>query len=909
MTRTRSPRRRALGRHGSAAAFLARSLRGLLAVAALGALVVGVPWALAHFVGWPLPDHLPSRDEVQGTVMGPLGPDLLLDLLACLCWVAWAAFTLDLVLCVVEAARRLTLPDISSARPTRAVAAVLVTAVLVAVLGNRVLADTAGSVAATAGPAPGATPQIVVAGQHWSEQADQRVALLAAAGKAARPRSVVVRAPLGGVHDSLWRIAERTLGDGRRWPEIFELNRGMRQPPGTVFTRPSLIYPGQELALPPEGGAGQRAEPQGTVRAQLPPPPPLSSAGSMAGRDRPATAAEGRSQLDGAIVGGFVAAALGAVLLAARRRSRRRYRPGSGSRDDLASPPIVRRLEFDHLRDIDNEYDAETDDIDRRVDREVEIEVAPSTIPRKIPPPPVRRRSAGGGDGRDIALALASLRGLGLVGEGAPAALRALLVAILLNPERRGQGPTVVVPEGSLRNIVSLELRPDALPPAVQVTAELGTALDLIEKETLRRSAHPDVDGSTWPPVALVTTAPADDGRLQAVLDDGAQVGIVGLLLGQWVPGVTAYVRQDGTISATSPGPGEDLRGRQLFRLDDRETADLFDLLRAADRAPAVERPSDDVDLEITATPGAPPVGRYETGSGTSAEWDEGRPDVREDAGFTGDPDTCPAQPRPVEITVFGPPSVCLHDSEPGAEPRDITAQLQPRTRELLVFLALHPAGATREGLAAAMWPASSVDRISNALNTALTRLRRSVEEATGGTLSEIVLTGEGRFRLDGDLVSTDFDPFDAALHARRLAATAAERLCADQSIVDAYGGTLADGMSSDWTETAREGIRRDALDAVASLARALVEDDPQRTLDLLEVARAFDPHNEAVYRDIMRLQTRLGMSDAVPRTLALLATRLAELDDIPSPQVVDLASRLADGATGRAVPLGTESS
>jgi hypothetical protein len=41
-------------------------------------------------------------------------------------------------------------------------------------------------------------------------------------------------------------------------------------------------------------------------------------------------------------------------------------------------------------------------------------------------------------------------------------------------------------------------------------------------------------------------------------------------------------------------------------------------------------------------------------------------------------------------------------------------------------------------------------------------------------------------------------------------------------------------------------GCRRDALDAVAALARALVDDDLEQTLDLLELARAFDPHNTA---------------------------------------------------------------
>ena len=43
--------------------------------------------------------------------------------------------------------------------------------------------------------------------------------------------------------DCLWTIAEKHLGSGYRWKEIYELNRDS-------IENPSLIYPGQELELP-----------------------------------------------------------------------------------------------------------------------------------------------------------------------------------------------------------------------------------------------------------------------------------------------------------------------------------------------------------------------------------------------------------------------------------------------------------------------------------------------------------------------------------------------------------------------------------------------------------------------------------------------------------------------------------
>lgn len=43
--------------------------------------------------------------------------------------------------------------------------------------------------------------------------------------------------------DNLWKIAEKTLGSGARYPEIFEANKPM-------LTDPDKIYPGQVLRIP-----------------------------------------------------------------------------------------------------------------------------------------------------------------------------------------------------------------------------------------------------------------------------------------------------------------------------------------------------------------------------------------------------------------------------------------------------------------------------------------------------------------------------------------------------------------------------------------------------------------------------------------------------------------------------------
>jgi soluble lytic murein transglycosylase-like protein len=50
--------------------------------------------------------------------------------------------------------------------------------------------------------------------------------------------------------DTLSGIAQRTLGDGDKYPELFKLNENKTETDGRAFTDPNLIYPGWTIALP-----------------------------------------------------------------------------------------------------------------------------------------------------------------------------------------------------------------------------------------------------------------------------------------------------------------------------------------------------------------------------------------------------------------------------------------------------------------------------------------------------------------------------------------------------------------------------------------------------------------------------------------------------------------------------------
>ncbi len=148
---------------------LLRLVGALAALAALAALLVGVPWGLVTFIGWPLPDHLPTGDEIEAALLNPLSVTMLLDLLACIAWPVWLAFVLDVARCVPDAVRGVRPPAIG---PVHALAGLLVAAAAFGLLPPR-------APVAAAGPVPPVQPRLpwrstVSAGHGARRGADRR---------------------------------------------------------------------------------------------------------------------------------------------------------------------------------------------------------------------------------------------------------------------------------------------------------------------------------------------------------------------------------------------------------------------------------------------------------------------------------------------------------------------------------------------------------------------------------------------------------------------------------------------------------------------------------------------------------------------------------------------------------------
>lgn len=843
--------------------------RGLLALGLLSALTAGLPWGLVHFVGWPLPHHVPTWDEVQMSLLSPMSGQFFIDTLAIICWIAWFFFVLSMLRSVVDIANGIAWTPRRARGPFQALTATLIGAVVLTLLSDRAFAAPA---AGDRAHEPTAAVVVAPSTPGVAEQRDDSPAAseLVMDRAAPAPPGLVrvadeVRLPHNGIYDSLWRIAERIYGPGGgdRWPELYQLNRGVEQADGRSLTNPDLVRPGWKIAayVPEPAEAPPSAE--------VPATPPNPAPSEEVAEPRRKLSEPGLDLMTGVYVSLGLAGAISTAIVAMQMRRRRRYRIGSGKRSDLHRPvaPVVQALRVGH----ETTQDRQSDDTEfvhfgsRRPNVQLTAEgvLEPSGDPLRLPALAGTRR------GREFAVDLASTRGLGLSGPGAAAAARALLLH-LLTAQETDATCRVLVPADDLYLIFG-GVEAHELPHTVEVVASLDTALDEMEAVLLTR-ARQALDGLLRASDAVVLVSRSvghTERRLQAVLDNGSALGLAGILLGQWRPGATVIVRADGTVSATSPGLGDELVGARLFNLPTADAADLLAVLREAE----AQIGPDGVDDNVRSIP--------------DARLPEPRASTVPDAATAG---SAPAAVScRLTVEVFG--RFQLVFAPAGSEDVDLSGLLTPKQREVLVHLALHPQGVRREVLNEAVWPGSRPPRPYNSFHNTLSVLRRLVTDATSGSMANFVMNSDGRYQLNPELVEVDFWMLQQLLG--NAGAPGADRKTCLQRAVALYDGDLAEDVLSSWIEPFRESARRDVLDALSALINEHGDADPLRVLVLLERARQLDPYNEGVYRQIMSTQAELGQLAAVPRTLALLTATLGEIDEEPSPATRDLAEFL----------------
>ncbi|WP_454860646.1 LysM peptidoglycan-binding domain-containing protein [Promicromonospora soli] len=249
----------------------ARVVRGLGAALLLVALVVGIPIGL-WILGGPVWTGPVSLNRVISTLSSPdVTGSVLLGLVKVVGWIGWLTFAIAVVIEVVAALRGRHSPHVRGLGAQQRAAAVLVGAVITMLVAapsvapamaapSPVEAGATGTVA-TAPAASDATAPVVVSGAI--EKAGERA-------RADEAPSATYTVQPG---DSLWRIAEQTLGDGARFKQIADLNYGVPQADGNALDAGHWIEPGWVLRLPVEASGASvetddTADDDGTVDVQ-----------------------------------------------------------------------------------------------------------------------------------------------------------------------------------------------------------------------------------------------------------------------------------------------------------------------------------------------------------------------------------------------------------------------------------------------------------------------------------------------------------------------------------------------------------------------------------------------------------------------------------------------------------------
>ncbi|CAM5269987.1 BTAD domain-containing putative transcriptional regulator [Streptomyces griseomycini] len=250
-------------------------VKAFLALVALLVLVVGVPLALATAAGWPLP----SSFEPMEWLRADLSVSTFLDILTFVVWLAWAQFTACVLVEMKAALSGVGVPGrVPGAGPSQLLARQLVAALLLvgaaagsftpglSQLGQSLEGNQRPTVAA-AQQTPGIFAQqqerAAGAAAALAEQASHAAAHADAGGGTAKrgdTKFYRIQPPEGRHHDSLWEIAERHLGDGRRYKEIFDLNKDRIQPDGSRLSEASLIRPGWIMEMPGDARGGDLVE-------------------------------------------------------------------------------------------------------------------------------------------------------------------------------------------------------------------------------------------------------------------------------------------------------------------------------------------------------------------------------------------------------------------------------------------------------------------------------------------------------------------------------------------------------------------------------------------------------------------------------------------------------------------------
>lgn len=915
---TRPPERRSVG-------------QAVLSALALLILIAGVPVLLVVLTGPPpVPTGWPTRESLTQ----PIGIGALITVLTVVVWLAWLHFVVCVIAEFANAVRGRGLPrSIPLGGGSQRLARVLVSALIVTGIAAGQAAAGPGAGGNDVDPMSQVRITHTVAVDHDGTeppraQAQDPTRILGSSGEVsgkgdplAGKKVYVVKAPHGHHHDSLWDIAEKHLADGRRYKEIYELNKDRLQADGQRLELARLIMPGWVLIMPEDATGVERVPLDSVEVGQNDKDKPTKTADKTGdktgddGTERPGVDLGGDNSGDGSdrgpgdrgqpdtsptstdprwqlpndlLGGGLVAAGLLSLLLLERRR-RRGVDPGPAT----AAAEVALRVGADPdrallldraLRALVGQCEAAGQGLPPVFavvagDQQIDLLLAPPQTDPPAPWQPVdggRRwrlhRSAVPDDvaGPAPYPALVCL-GRDSDGQDLLIDLEAASGAVSI------QGDSVVAREVATSVAVQLAINPwgdqlnvtaSALPDALgQVLAErlqvvpdieaLVPAFEQGSATTEVLAGRVSRSADDIPQYVVLGAPPGDDAARRLSMLAGRTRAGFGVLVAGPIPGARWQLHVDE--SGTLRIPALDLVV-EAGRLGEVTVGLLTDLLRAA--------------RTTGHDPGAgqraaiPPSGR----SGDDASW----------------------VTASVRLGVLGPVEVRAGGF---LEPERLAL-----ATEIVAFLALHPGGVHPSVFGASVWPRGVTPEVRD---SAVQRVRDWLGPDSRGDW-HLRTDATGRLHL-GPEVAVDWECFCELLRRSRTARTPREeRELLRRALHLVRGEFLLGRPQSAYAWLARVHLERVVPAMVEDAAHRLAElafsdDDPAGASAAAQAGLRLAPQAEVVWRDLLLAEYRRAGVPAAEHVVQALGDLVVSLGLTLSAETEALIEELLPARSSRA--------
>ena len=857
--------------------------RSLLSGLVLAAVIIGLPAALLATVG---PPPLPTGVDMSVLFTQAVSFDVVVGVLIWVLYLAWLQFT---VCALVEAASAIKGHGVPGHVPLSGGMQSLVRRLIASVL---LLGAVSGPVAAAAAPVvEEPTPAVAVSQDVSSQQPaaadDSQADGAATASQGADSdhqymrymvngveldqeigaqlvgqRVYIVQPPEGRYHDNLWDIAERNLGEGRAYSQIYDLNAGRAQPDGGSLELARLIQPGWLLVMPESATSVARVEAIPTTPAPAPaaPTPQQQEEGNHI------PAGLGQDLRDVApvqmpAIGSLLAASLVSGLVARRRWLAGAFNEDSAELERLlrvgADESRSRRLDavlrsLDDLPGSPRPYAVAIDD-----------DACYLRMARPLPDAPAPWRAQQ--EGMTWALR---------AGQEPPLKDRPCPLPGLVTVGRTPEGADILIDLAFADGDVIVTGDP-------AMAAEVVSALAL-ELCTNPWSRDADVVGT-----GLSATLHGVAGRRlqtpESLMGQAALPGVGGVLTGRRPETQTTFmlIGNGATPPPLPPGRSYALvrtdsnrQGRWTIEIDASGTARIFPLgiMVTASRA---------TEAEIAALEGLfAPV---------EETHDDGRPPVP-------DPPmpplaTAALRAASVRIQVLGNTLVETAGAVDQARRSILT--------EAAVCVALHPEGIRPSILGAMLWPLGAT---ADVVGATVERLRSWLGQDSQGA-PHLREDAEGRLVL-GPGVVLDWDVLRSLLDSSRRCAPQQEVELLTEALRLVRGPMVSDAAEGRYTWLARVRAARqfDALvvDAAHRLVELIGDTDPDGAATAIATGLQVVELDQGLWRDRLRLASRRGRGELEQEIRILLdaagADDLDQIDPATAALVEDLSPGLSVG-------------